>query len=89
VTNRSGFVLGMMALPGNPYDGHTLQAAAGQVERLTGTPVIRFYGDRGYRGHNDRRKDRVSSCPANAAASRRRSARSCAGAAPSSPRSAT
>ncbi len=31
VTNRSGFVLGMMALPGNPYDGHTLQTAAGQV----------------------------------------------------------
>src|SRR5713226_3645709 len=47
VTNRSGFVLGMMALPGNPGacpragrrpdpgDGHTLQTAAGQVERLT------------------------------------------------------
>ena len=59
VTNRSGFVLGMMALPGNPYDGHTLQAAAGQVERLTGTPVARLYVDRGYRGHNDRGKDRV------------------------------
>jgi transposase, IS5 family len=59
VTNRSGFVLGMMALPGNPYDGHTLQTAAGQVERLTGTPVARLYVDRGYRGHNDRQKDRV------------------------------
>ena len=59
VTNRSGFVLGMMALPGNPYDGHTLQAAASQVERLTGTPVARLYVDRGYRGHNDRGKDRV------------------------------
>ena len=71
VTNRSGFVLGMMALPGNPGacpragrrpdpgDGHTLQTAAGQVERLTGTPVARLYVDRGYRGHNDRQKDRV------------------------------
>ena len=59
VTNRSGFVLGMMALPGNPYDGHTLDGAARQVERLTGTPIARLYVDRGYRGHNDRRKDRV------------------------------
>ena len=71
VTNRSGFVLGMMALPGNPGacpragrrpdpgDGHTLDGAARQVERLTGTPIARLYVDRGYRGHNDRRKDRV------------------------------
>jgi len=71
VTNRSGFVLGMMALPGNPGacpragrrpdpgDGHTLDGAARQVERLTGTPIARLYVDRGYRGHNDRCKDRV------------------------------
>lgn len=59
VTNRGGFVLGMMALPGNPYDGHTLEAATRQVERLTGTPIARLYVDRGYRGHNDRQKDRV------------------------------
>src|SRR5258708_16108745 len=49
----------MMALPGNPYAGHTLDGAARQVERLTGTPIARLYVDRGYRGHNDRRKDRV------------------------------
>ena len=71
VTNRSGFVLGVMALPGNPGacpragrrpdpgDGHTLDGTARQVERLTGTPIARLYVDRGYRGHNDRRKDRV------------------------------
>lgn len=23
-TNKGGFVVGMRALPGNPYDGHTL-----------------------------------------------------------------
>jgi hypothetical protein len=27
VTNREGLVLGMRALPGNPYDGHTLSTA--------------------------------------------------------------
>jgi IS5 family transposase len=59
VTNRCGFVLGVMALPGNPYDGHTLDGAARQVERLTGTPIARLYVDRGYRGHSDRHKDRV------------------------------
>ena len=26
-TNRGGFVVGMRALPGNPYDGHTLSEA--------------------------------------------------------------
>jgi IS5 family transposase len=50
-TNREGLVLGMMALPGNPYDGHTLTAALAQVERMTGIAVARAYVDRGYRGH--------------------------------------
>jgi IS5 family transposase len=39
-TNREGLVLGMMALPGNPYDGHTLTAALAQVERMTGIAVV-------------------------------------------------
>ena len=50
-TNREGLVLGMLALPGNPYDGHTLAAALAQVERMTGSAVARGYVDRGYRGH--------------------------------------
>src|ERR1700748_3141135 len=50
-TNREGLVLGMMALPGNPYDGHTLAAALAQVEHMTGVAVARGYVDRGYRGH--------------------------------------
>ncbi len=50
-TNREGLVLGMMALPGNPYDGHTLAAALAKVERMTGVAVARAYVDRGYRGH--------------------------------------
>jgi IS5 family transposase len=41
----------MLALPGNPYDGHPLASALAQVERLTGSAVQRGYVDRGYRGH--------------------------------------
>ena len=32
------FVLGARALPGNPYDGHTLAA---QTERITGVEIER------------------------------------------------
>jgi len=46
------FVVGIRALPGNPYDGHTLAAQMAQTERLTGTEIERAYVDRGYRGHD-------------------------------------
>ena len=46
------FVLGARALPGNPYDGHTLAAQIAQTERLTGVGIERAYVDRGYRGHD-------------------------------------
>ena len=46
------FVLGARALPGNPYDGHSLAAQIAQTERITGTEVEPTYVDRGYRGHN-------------------------------------
>jgi len=36
---------------GNPFDGHTLQAALDQTRRLTGQAAERCYVDRGYRGH--------------------------------------
>jgi IS5 family transposase len=52
------FVLGARALPGNPYDGHTLAAQIAQAERITGIGIERAYVDRGYRGH-DADKDRV------------------------------
>ena len=51
------FVLGAMALPGTPYDGHTLAAQIDQVARLTGRRVRRAYADRGYRGHGIERED--------------------------------
>ena len=50
-TKGGQFVLGAMALPGNPYDGHSLAGQIDQVARLTGTSVTRAYVDRGYRGH--------------------------------------
>ena len=40
------------ALPGNPYDGHTLGAVIDATEKLTGCAVERGYVDKGYRGHN-------------------------------------
>ena len=41
----------MRAMPGNPYDGHTLPEALEQVAILTGqTPALAVV-DRGYRGH--------------------------------------
>ena len=46
------FVLGARALPGNPYDGHTLAAQIAQTERITGVEIERAYVDRGYRGHD-------------------------------------
>jgi transposase, IS5 family len=50
-TNRGGFVVGMRALPGNPYDGHTLNEALEQVEILTDQRPEMAFVDRGYRGH--------------------------------------
>ena len=52
-TNRGGFVLGGMALAGNPYDGHTLKRALDQVRRLTGQSIEEVFVDRGYRGHDE------------------------------------
>jgi IS5 family transposase len=50
-TNRDNFVAGMQSVPGNPYDGHTLQGAIEQVTALTGITPEQAYVDRGYRGH--------------------------------------
>jgi IS5 family transposase len=45
------FVLNATALPGNPYDGHTLKHAIDKTQSLTGRPIERVYVDKGYRGH--------------------------------------
>jgi len=46
------FVLHAAALPGNPYDGHTLRTVIEDTQRLTGREIERAYVDRGYRGHD-------------------------------------
>ena len=53
------FVLHAKALPGNPYDGHTLRAAIEDTERLTGRQIERAYVDKGYRGHDAPNPHRV------------------------------
>jgi len=53
------FVLQAKALPGNPYDGHTLAAVIEDTERLTGCEIERAYVDKGYRGHNTTNPRRV------------------------------
>ncbi len=52
-TNKSNFVVGGMALPGNPFDGHTLTRALEQVRRVTGSVIDEAFVDRGYRGHGE------------------------------------
>jgi IS5 family transposase len=51
VTHKEGFVIGIQACPGNPYDGHTLEDQLDQVARMVGkTPDFTFV-DKGYKGH--------------------------------------
>lgn len=50
-TSKESFVVGMQSLPGNPYDGHTLEASLEQAQKLTGVAPKEAYVDRGYRGH--------------------------------------
>ena len=45
------FVLHAKALPGNPYDGHTLAAVVEETQALTGRAIERAYVDKGYQGH--------------------------------------
>jgi IS5 family transposase len=45
------FALHAMALPGNPFDGHTLQAVIPDMERIIGNEISRILADAGYRGH--------------------------------------
>ena len=47
------------ALPGNPYDGHTLRDVIDQTQKLTGREIERAYVDKGYRGHDTENPRRV------------------------------
>jgi IS5 family transposase len=49
--SRGGqFVLAAKALPGNPYDGHTLSTVIPHVEKIIGNEIKRIIADKGYRG---------------------------------------
>ena len=51
-TSKESFVIGAKSLPGNPYDGHTLQACLEQADGVSGLKAKEAYTDRGYRGHD-------------------------------------
>ncbi|WP_158815417.1 IS5 family transposase [Methylocapsa sp. S129] len=51
--SRGGqFIAHVKALPGNPYDGHTLGVVVPEMETQIGANIERVVVDRGYRGHN-------------------------------------
>jgi IS5 family transposase len=45
------FAIHATALPGNPYDGHTLATVIPDMEALIGNTLKRVFVDKGYRGH--------------------------------------
>lgn len=49
-TLKEGLVVGMRSMPGNPYDGHTLQETIEQVEILTDKRPGIAIVDKGYQG---------------------------------------
>ena len=53
VTQNSGVIIGALNIPGNDYDGHTLDAALKQQQRLTGHKLKEAFVDRGYRGRKE------------------------------------
>lgn len=46
------FALHAKAMPGNPYDGHTLATVIPEMEKTVGNEIARILADAGYRGHN-------------------------------------
>ena len=51
-TTRDNWVVGVQALHGNPYDGHTLNAAVHHAETMMDAVIEAVFVDRGYRGHD-------------------------------------
>lgn len=51
--SRGGqFIAHAKALPGNPYDGHTLGKIIPEIESRIGATIQRLVADKGYRGHD-------------------------------------
>jgi IS5 family transposase len=51
-SNGGQFITHAKALPGNPYDGHTLATVIPEIETQIGANLTRIVADRGYRCHN-------------------------------------
>jgi transposase, IS5 family len=51
-TKAGQLVAHVKALPGNPYDGHTLAIVLPEMEQQIGVTLKRILTDAGYRGHN-------------------------------------
>jgi IS5 family transposase len=49
-TSKDSWIVGVHAVHGNPYDGHTLKAALDQAEEITGWRPQNAYCDKGYKG---------------------------------------
>jgi transposase, IS5 family len=46
------FIAHVKALPGNPYDGHTLSTVIPEIETQIGVGLERIVADKGHRGHD-------------------------------------
>ena len=46
------FIVHAKALPGKPYDGHTLATVIPEIEKIVGVTLQRIITDAGYKGHN-------------------------------------
>jgi IS5 family transposase len=51
-TSRGNWIIGSRALPGNPYDGHTLAETMAHAETISGVPARHVHVDKGYRKHD-------------------------------------
>jgi Transposase DDE domain./Transposase domain (DUF772). len=60
-TAKSGVIIGALNIPKNDYDGHTLDAALEQQQRLSGRTLKELFVDRGYRGVTEVRGTKIHS----------------------------
>ena len=50
-TSRDSWIVGVQAIHGNPYDGHTLKESLDQAQAITGWRPQHAYCDKGYKGN--------------------------------------
>jgi transposase, IS5 family len=60
-TAKNGVIIGALNIPKNDYDGHTLDAALQQQQRLTGKTLKEVFVDRGYKGVTEVRGTKIHS----------------------------